>query len=501
TGREATRKSGRPYFKAAVFCVIAGLAAKTMPADWEKSRDSAKTYPWSERMQLVLDTAKPLDYPRGGRLPLYLWPAMDPGDLSAADAERLVMESERRGVGIVCSWTPGEREACLKRSLAIARAQKKLGTPVNIDATRLLYSFFDGDIRTAHVDASGNAFFDESFGKGHKMGCPFTLDLKKDGIRERVEWYVSAYKKEGIDVDFIWADWEIDGPIEFNRAHEASKKCVRCREKIPGIDNFLAFQKSLRDIRSDLQRYCYASPVLEAFPRALVGNYAVYPHDGYRYWYDYFEEYEEGQPFIAEQNAKYRLWHNDFPGTGYTFAMPVVYPWARLFGWYDFDIPDYRWFYNMLRVASNAAKNTPACVPIISFVHWHMIDAEKYKASAPVPFSEKMYRELLWHMLLRGTDAFYMWCGAAEYADEVRILHEVWAAAQKYGEFLDKGVPVAFDAPKRPGTVVSALRLGNRVLVRRTDFAGGKDAVTLNVGGKTMDIPPIPETCRVYVVR
>ncbi|MCS1412162.1 MAG: hypothetical protein M2R45_05366 [Verrucomicrobia subdivision 3 bacterium] len=25
------------------------------------------------------------------------------------------------------------------------------------------------------------------------------------------------------------------------------------------------------------------------FPKALVGSYAVYPHKGHRYWYDYFE--------------------------------------------------------------------------------------------------------------------------------------------------------------------------------------------------------------------
>jgi hypothetical protein len=154
----------------------------------------------------------------------------------------------------------------------------------------------------------------------------------------------------------------------------------------------------------------------------------------------------------------------------------------------------------MLLVASNAGKNTPSGIRIVSFVHWHMIDAEKYKASDPVQFSEKMYRELLWHMLLRGTDAFYMWCGSREYADEVRLLHEVWAAALKYGEFLDKCVPVTFDIPKRPGTVVSGLRLGDRVLVRRTDFTAGAGAVTLRVGGKTIEIPPFPETCRIYTL-
>ena len=30
-------------------------------------------------IRLVLDVAQPLKYPRGNRLPLYLWPAMNPG--------------------------------------------------------------------------------------------------------------------------------------------------------------------------------------------------------------------------------------------------------------------------------------------------------------------------------------------------------------------------------------------------------------------------------------
>jgi hypothetical protein len=35
---------------------------------------------------------------------------------------------------------------------------------------------------------------------------------------------------------------------------------------------------------------------------------------------------------------------------------------------------------------------------------------------------------------------------------------------------LDRGQPISFDVPREPRTVVSGLRLGNRVLVRRTDF-------------------------------
>ncbi len=452
---------------------------------------------WPEKIQTVLNNTKRLDHDRGGRLPLYLWPAMDPGKMDSRKAEELVREMDLRGIGVISSWKPDNRDECLENALVIARAQKKLGLRVNINATTLLYSFFNGDERTAHIDENGETFFDSTFGESHKMGCPFALDFRKDEIRERVEYYAKAYRDEGIDVDFIWADWEVDGPIEFNGAHAASKRCVRCREAVGDIDNFLEFQKTLREIRIELQHDCYSEPLLRYHPDALVGNYAVYPHNGYRYWYDYFEYYAEGQPYIQEQGAKYRLWYNDFSGTGYTFAMPVVYAWARLFSWYDFENTDYRWFYNMLLVASNACRYTPAGTPVISFVHRNMINPKEYSHPDLTPFSETVYKELLWHMLLRGTDTFYMWSGSSEFANETALLHEVYAAAQEYGDFLEHGVPLAFDVPREPGPVVSVLKLGNRLLVRRTDFDSAAKPATLRVDGRTIEIPPNTGRCSI----
>jgi len=481
-----------------------GLAALA-PSPGDPHASSSRLQPpdagWPKRIQIVLDNAKPLAFPRAGRLPLYLWPAMDPGILDAGRAEALASELDRRGIGLVSTWAVEKKEESLAAALAAGRAQKKLGLAVNINATPLLYSVFNGDPRTAHVDAAGQPFFDDSFGKDHKIGCPFAMEFRLQVIRERVESFLRAYKKEGIPVDFIWADWEIDGPLDVNRAHAAALKCRRCRENIADVGNYLSFQKAVRDLRSRVQREVYALPVREFFPGALVGNYAVYPHNGFREWYDYFEEYEDGQPYIADQKAKYRHWGNEFETTGYTFAMPVVYPWARLFGWYDFADADYRWFYNMLLVASNAGESAPPSLPIIPFVHWHPIDAEKYPDQAFKPLSAGNYQELLWHMLLRGADTFYLWCGEPEYPDEVRLLHEVFAAAQEYGDFLDKGVPVTFFVPKTAAPVVSALRLGDRLLVRRTDFGPVKGAVTIEVAGKKIVIPESPGRCQILKMK
>ena len=303
-----------------------------------------------------------------------------------------------------------------------------------------------------------------------------------------------------MDVGFVFADWEIDGPIEFNRAHEASKRCVRCRQHVGDIDNFLEFQQRLRAIRSELQRYAFVEPILSRSPSALVGNYAVYPHNGYRYWYDYFENFVDGQPHIADQRAKYRLWSNEFPLTGYTCAMPVVYTWYPTHQWYDFDQSDYRWFYNMLLVASNAGRHTPANTPIISFVHWHTTAPPENPDPNVTQFSRQAYQELLWHMLLRGTDTFFLWCTQKEDAEEVRLVHEVYAAAQQYGEFLEKGSPVDFHVPKTPATVVSGLLLGKRLLVRRTDFAPSPKTVNILLNGRELPLDPSPGKCQILVV-
>jgi hypothetical protein len=185
--------------------------------------------------------------------------------------------------------------------------------------------------------------------------------------------------------------------------------------------------------------------------------------------------------------------------------MPVVYPWSWCWNWYDFEPGDYRWFYNGLLVASNAGQYTPKDVPIIAFVHWHTVDVGLTEKEGDPPasyeparqMSEETYQELLWHMLLRGTDTFFLWCQTKEQRKEVQLLHPVWAAAQEYGDFLESCAPITFDVPAQPGPVVSGLRFKDRVLVRRTDFGDPDAPVTLTVAGQTLEVPSSPGQCQI----
>jgi len=352
--------------------------------------------------------------------------------------------------------------------LRIGAIQLRLGMRVSVNANACLYSFFDQSDATLHVDEAGKLFSETSF--GGELGCPLALKHRYAPIKQRVAAFLRAYQQAGIPVDFIFADWEVDGPIEWNDAWTSSKRCRRCRREIPQIDDFGQFQKRLREIRSEMQRVALGDNVTHFFPEALVGNYGVYPHDGYRYWYDYFERFTPGAAFRQDQRARYRKWFPEFGLTGYTFAMPVVYTWHDIFDWYDFDEVDYRWFYNMLLVGSNAGRHTPPETPVIPFVHWTTTAPPDDFDRSARQFSEEKYQELLWHLLLRGHDTFFLWCVQNELAQEIQLVHEVYAAAGEYAGFLERGTPITHDVPSRPVPIISGLRLGNRVLVRRTNF-------------------------------
>lgn len=468
------------------------LLASTSSGQW-------KDYP--PNIQLILQNTRPLDHPRGKRLPLLLWPVLHTEVEDASVQERIIRDLDTRGVAMIASWDGADRQASLAKAMRIARIQKKLGLPVCINANACMYGFFDGSSNTAHLDESGKSFFDASI-PGHKIGCPFRIDHRYDKMREKIDYFVRAYHEVDLPIDFVFGDWEVDGPLEVNHNWESSRRCVVCQKNIPQIKNFDAYQEAVRRKRSEATRMCYSKPILTRYPKALVGNYGVYPHDGYRYWYDYFEKFVDYHPHRKEQRARYRKWFNEFPLTGYTFAMPVYYPRSEIFQWYNFPNTDYRWFYGMLKVASNAGQHTDTQTSIIPFVHWHPIFEGRQTDPSITPLSKEIYQELLWHALMRGSDTFFMWCFDHEKASEVQLVHQVWAESLPYARWLSQGRPVTFEVPAVPQTVVSGVRLGNRVLVRRTDFDpdhSGPLQVTWSGGCAT--IPANPGKCQIITLK
>jgi hypothetical protein len=442
-----------------------------------------------DNIRTVLEACPPLTSDRGARELVYQYSVGNLSVLTDAEAEWTIRELAARGIGVISWWQTGAgQDAGIAEALRIGRIQKKLGLTVACDANSLLYSFYDGTPATAHIDDAGQPFFDTSF-SGPKMGCPFALEHRMPVILGRVAAYVEAYRLAGIPIGIVSADWEIDGPHEWNDAWASSKRCTRCRENLPNLDDFAAFQSRMRQMRSRLQRECYAEPILARNPHALVTNYAVYPNDGWRYWYDYFEHPQPDLPHRKDQNDLHRPWYNDFAETRFTLAMPVIYTWYNIYAAYpEFTNSDYRWFYNMLLVGSNAGKSTPPGIPIATFVHWHTTAPPA--DAAPVPqMSAEAYKELLWHLLLRGHDILYSWTPMDELGEEIAAIQRVYNESLEFNDWLREGTPISFDVPRQQGVVVSGVRMGNRVLVRRSDFGDAQGTVTLAVDGKQLHVP------------
>jgi len=102
---------------------------------------------------------------------------------------------------------------------------------------------------------------------------------------------------------------------------------------------------------------------------------------------------------------------------------------------------------------------------------------------------------------LRGADTFFLWCRKQEAPTEIRLVHQVYAEAQQYGRFLSEGKPILFDVPKQPGTIISALKLKDRLLVRRTDFKKTSEPVEIIVDGKKIKVPDTAGQCQIISLR
>ena len=125
-------------------------------------------------------------------------------------------------------------------------------------------------------------------------------------------------------------------------------------------------------------------------------------------------------PGLQEGRALYRHWANEFETTGYTFAMPVLYTWSRMWRWYRLRGSGLPLVPPHAPGRDELCPHTPAGLPIVAFVHWNTTVPPTPPDPAIKQFTVEGYQEFLWHMLLRGVSTFYLWCPAPEYAEEVK---------------------------------------------------------------------------------
>ena len=117
-----------------------------------------KTLDANQLIREIIKPTRPLEQPRGERLPLYLWPARDLGTTDETEFAMLARQLDERGIAIITRWQ-GDDRTHLEQALRMGKIQEQLGLPISIDATSCTYAFCNGDTRTAHLDAQENSFF------------------------------------------------------------------------------------------------------------------------------------------------------------------------------------------------------------------------------------------------------------------------------------------------------------------------------------------------------
>ena len=144
---------------------------RSMPSKWAMALCvcvSATALLWSvrapaersTRMELleeIIRITKPLSHPRGERLPLILWGARAV-DTDDEKLEQILRDLDARGVGLFSNLETGKNaDGSLALALRVGALQKKLGLRVNVFCNAPMYSFFNGDEKTAHVDNDGRS--------------------------------------------------------------------------------------------------------------------------------------------------------------------------------------------------------------------------------------------------------------------------------------------------------------------------------------------------------
>lgn len=77
------------------------------------------------------------------------------------------------------------------------------------------------------------------------------------------------------------------------------------------------------------------------------------------------------------------------------------------------------------------------------------------------------------------------------------LLQEVYNNSLEYNVWIQSGRPVFFDVPAQEGSVISGLKLNNRVLIRRTDFTGNKKPIKCTIDGINLVVPYKPGECQI----
>jgi hypothetical protein len=440
---------------------------------------------------------QPMRHDTVGRLPLFLWNVPLPRDSTLVRTRqdgtlrRAIDQLAERGivptVQMGWEWTPDG-------ALAMAQTLREAGRPVYLlipDAELVERgSYSDTTVWVTGPDASLG-------GRERRWPCLPLADPWAGAARVRE--LVQPFKDAGIELSGVWFDDEAL-PHPWNGVYEAQKGSPDCVQYYPigALADWSAFQRYVFGLRTDLQSSVMADPVHVLFPKARVGNY----HEAAS---------SADVPFVDEGG-------NSYPprSLGRLDAlMPSAYAntlhLARLA---RAEAPtqeaaDRLYFFLLLRTVSTANANKAPGKVSVPFVSRFVRDDQ----SPAVRFgmSQQAYRELIRHVLLRGSDGLYLFnlgypgspVTPAESFESIEDARAVYDEMLAHRDFLDRGKPMTYAVPTPDGLTViwSGLCLPDRCLVRTVTLGPETRQVMLEPFPGLRVTLDAPSTGASYVVR
>jgi hypothetical protein len=339
--------------------------------------------------------------------------------------------------------------------------------------------------------------------KGSLHPCPLLLagwHNRAMKVRETLK----AFKDAGVMVDAAWLDWENE-PIWGVNEWEQSKNCSRCRELFPpkALNDYPAYRAFILRFRQQLFSTYLCAPILEAYPKCSVTNWAVVYSTPERpathYWGRFLFPPMDGGLFTATNPVAYG---NDIYYTLHWKTFFKEQPLTQ-------DGMDRLYTHIMLSQMSDDAANMAKLAPEKISIPWvcrYCPDME----DAKIPVLDRVrYQELLRHIWLRGADSLQVFNAYRPNALHYR-LEEVQDAVASYDEmlryrkFLEDGaiMNTAVPLPTDNGPVWSGLLLGDEAVIRAFTMAGKPATLVFtpweNAAILALEAPPAGATYHLY---
>ncbi|OPZ87766.1 MAG: hypothetical protein BWY76_00302 [bacterium ADurb.Bin429] len=308
--------------------------------------------------------------------------------------------------------------------------------------------------------------------KGSVHPCPLLLagwHNRAMKVRETLK----AFKDAGVTVNAAWLDWENE-PIWGANEWEQSKNCSRCQELFPPsvLNDYPAYRAFILRFRQQLFSTYLCAPILEAYPKCSVTNWAVVYSTPERpathYWGRFLFPPMDGGLFtatnpVAYGNDIYKMLHW---GT-YFQDLPVTQ-----------DRMDRLYLHIMFSQMSDNAENLTKWAPEKQSIPWvcrYCPDVE----DETIPILDRArYQELLRHLWLRGADGLQVFNANRPRLPHIRLEEVRDAVASmdemlRYRKFLEKGTIMTTTVllPADDGAIWSGLRLDDEAIVRAFTLA------------------------------